>query len=149
MFPLVIEFHYNVSNFLSKNDPIQNIACSIEELFIDNVSLIQDGSRIHIKEEFIQDGYPARALYHLKNRVREVCNKDEKAQYDEHPKQNTTKLKIRIAKEAFPFMRKLEQSLEQIIRGIVVDVLKHNVQVKHEHCNHTEDEHIIEYVFMK
>ena len=133
-FPLKIDFQYNLNHFSFMNDPIESISYEIGKMLIDDVSLLQDGSRICVKEKFADNGYPARALYNLKNKDSEIHYADEYIHCDLHPEDKETKIKITLMPELLPFLKESlmnrmcnEKELVKYITHIVEATLYHDV----------------------
>jgi len=104
-FPVAIYYQYNIGNFTNAKDPIERISTKLEELFIDGVRLLLDGSHVRYKESYVKDGYPAYALYYLE-RAERLQNPEDESPDNMHPDKKTTKLKIQIKKDAIPYMKK-------------------------------------------
>ena len=147
MFPLSIYYEYNISNFTDFKDPIKKLAHNINELFNDDIKLCQDGSRVHIKEVYIKNGYPATAYYYFRENVEPYVGRYEDGEYircDEHPEKLTTKLKIRIAKESLEFMReafkmdmKRKSRIKKLAKRMIQEIFPHSVDFKYTgHVKH-------------
>ena len=141
-FPLKIEFKYNFSYFSFINDPIESISYEISKMLDDNVSLLQDGTRICYKESFVSetdtDGYPARALYNLTNKISDICYENEYIHCDLHPEDKKTKIKITLMPELLAFFKEKitnrmgdENDLAKYITRIVKATLFNDVSINH------------------
>ena len=156
MFPLSIYYEYNISNFTDFKDPIKKLAHNINELFIDDIKLCQDGSRVHIKEVYIKNGYPATAYYYFRKSAQPNSAQYEDGEYircDAHPEKLTTRLKIRIEKEALEHMKQeLKTEIQnrtifkKLLKRMIKDVFPHSIDFKHtEHMTY----HSIEFIIQK
>ena len=151
-FPLIIEFKYNFSYFSFINDPIESISYEIGKMLIDDVSLLQDGTRICFKESFATDGYPATALYNLTNKISEIHYADEYINCDLHPEDKETKIKITLMPELLPFFKEKitnrigdENGLAKYITRIVKATLFNDVSINHSSLEILDDFFVIEF----
>ena len=151
-FPLKIEFQYNLSFFCFINDPVESISYEIEKMLIDDVSLLQDGSRICFTESFATDGYPATALYNLENKINGISYDNAYIHCDSHPEEKETKIKITLMPELLVFFKEKitdrmgdENGLAKYITRIVKATLFNDVSIKHSSFGFTDDEFEMEF----
>jgi len=141
-YPLSIFYEYNISNFTDFKDPIKKLAHNINELFIDDIKLCQDGSRIHIKEIYAKE-YPATALFNFSENVEPYVGRYEDGEYircDANPEKLTTKVKIRITKESLEYMKEVTK-INRLVKRMIQDVFSHSVDFKYTgHVKHHDIE---------
>ena len=143
-YPIAIYYQYNICNFTNTKDPIQRISNQLEDIFVDDVRLVLDGSHVRFKESFVQDGYPAYALYHLEKKERVSCLEAESPD-NMHPEKKTTKLKIKIKKDTIPYMKdELLQEMKN--KTFVIDIILRIIKdIFHKVIEFNFSEHMEDY----